>query len=98
MFSTSTHRKYWMFANEKEVVKRRNQVHEAFIEKFSRGQEFLTEEEADGLVNFFQSKLIEFCVKFKPPMPHGVQGTAVMYYKRFYLNNSPMDYHPKEIL
>ncbi|SLM39531.1 CyclinH/Ccl1 [Lasallia pustulata] len=28
----------------------------------------------------------------------GVQGTAVQYLKRFYLSNSPMTYHPKEMM
>ena len=98
MFSTSTHRKYWMFANEREVVRKRNETHDAFVAKHSQGQDFLTQDEAFQLVKFFEKKLKEFCAKFKPPMPKGVQGTAIMYYKRFYLNNSPMDYHPKEIL
>ena len=31
-------------------------------------------------------------------MPKGVMGTALQYYKRFYIRNSVMDYHPKEIL
>ena len=31
-------------------------------------------------------------------MPHNVKGTALHYFRRFYLNNSVMDYHPKEIL
>lgn len=31
-------------------------------------------------------------------MPKCVTGTAFHYFKRFYLYNSPMDYHPKEIL
>jgi len=91
-----------MFAGEREVVKRRNETHDAFVQKFSQknatADDFLTQEEAFQLTKFFERKLTEFCAKFKPPMPKGVQGTAIMYYKRFYLNNSPMDYHPKEIL
>ena len=38
------------------------------------------------------------CEKFMPPMPSACRGTAFHYFKRFYLNNSVMDYHPKEIL
>ena len=40
----------------------------------------------------------EFCDKFKPPMPSYVKGTSSHYFKRFYLHNSVMNYHPKEIL
>merc|ERR1719154_252138 len=40
----------------------------------------------------------QFCEKFKPPMPRYVRGTSFLYFKRFYLHNSVMDYHPKEIL
>ena len=40
----------------------------------------------------------KICEKFKPPMPNCVKGTSFHYFKRFYLNNSMMDYHPKEIL
>lgn len=40
----------------------------------------------------------DFCRRFEPVMPKCVIGTAFHYFKRFYLNNSAMDYHPKEIL
>ena len=99
MFATSTHRRHWMFANEKEVVKKRNRTHDEYVARYSDQQlDFMTEEECYKLVKFFERKLKEFCIKFKPPMPKGTQGTAIMYYKRFYLNKSAMDYHPKEIL
>jgi len=31
-------------------------------------------------------------------MPRSVVATAITYYKRFYLNNSVMDFHPKHFL
>ena len=34
---------------------------------------------------------------FQPPMPKAVKGTSLQYFKRFYLYNSIMDYHPKVI-
>ena len=40
----------------------------------------------------------KLCDSFKPPMPNYVKGTAFHYFRRFYLNNSVMDFHPKEIL
>ena len=31
-------------------------------------------------------------------LPLSVEGTALAYFKRFYLFNSGMDYHPKDIM
>jgi cyclin H len=59
---------------------------------------FLSQEDEMNLVFYFSVKLSEFCSKFKPPMPQYVRGTSFQYFKRFYLNNSVMDYHPKEML
>jgi len=42
--------------------------------------------------------LRDFCHKFQPTMPKYVFATALNYLKRFYLYNSVMDYHPKEIM
>jgi cyclin H len=46
----------------------------------------------------YEYQLRDFCRKFQPPMPRYVIGTALHYLKRFYVNNSVMDYPPKEIL
>ncbi|KAK3095486.1 hypothetical protein FSP39_015256 [Pinctada imbricata] len=46
----------------------------------------------------FEYVLKEFCNSFQPPMPRYVLGTALCYFKRFYINNSAMDYHPKDIM
>ena len=65
----------------------------------SSGQgHFLSEQEEADVVFYFSVKMGQFCEKFKPPMPRYVRGTAFHYFKRFYLHNSVMDYHPKEIL
>lgn len=59
---------------------------------------FLTADEERALLKNYELQLREFCKRFEPPMPKCVIGTAFHYFKRFYLNNSLMDYHPKEIL
>ncbi|CAG7816308.1 unnamed protein product [Allacma fusca] len=59
---------------------------------------FLTTDEEKIMLNYFEGHLKDFCSKFSPPMPKNVVGTACAYFKRFYLYNSVMDYHPKEIL
>lgn len=105
MFSTSTQRKFWMFSSEEEVADARRRVHEKYVDNHGgelgtsqRLEYFLTLDEANEALRFYEEKLLEFCVKFKPPMPKATQGTASQYFKRFYLNNSVMDFHPKEIL
>ena len=59
---------------------------------------FLTVPEERILALSYEYQLREFCRKFQPPMPRYVVGTALHYLKRFYMQNSVMDYHPKEIL
>ncbi len=44
------------------------------------------------------SLLIKLLHRFQFELCCCFQGTAVMYLKRFYLHNSVMDYHPKDIL
>ncbi len=80
-------------------------MHDAFVETHGRdldaeqrAEHFLTLEEENLALRFYEEKLLKFCAEFKPPMTKGVMGTACHYFKRFYINNSVMDYHPKEIL
>lgn len=61
-------------------------------------EQFLTQEEEWALVYHFSIKMAELCAKFQPPMPRYVRGTSCHYFKRFYLHNSVMDHHPKDIL
>ncbi|XP_040583193.1 cyclin-H [Lepeophtheirus salmonis] len=108
MFTTSTQRRHWMFKNEDDIRILRNENHQKFMEsqrkKRSQGGDiqndeyFLSPEDCEQLLSFFEYKLMEFCSSFQPPMPKVVKGTAFQYFKRFYLNNSVMDCHPKEIL
>ncbi|XP_060522034.1 cyclin-H isoform X2 [Cylas formicarius] len=50
------------------------------------------------MVKRYELYLRDFCKRFQPPMPRCVIGTAFHYFKRFYVNNSVMNYHPKEIM
>ncbi|KAL5712872.1 Cyclin-H1-1 [Ranunculus cassubicifolius] len=45
---------------------------------------------------FYEQKIQEVCGAFQ--FPHKVQGTAIMYFKRFYLQWSVMEHHPKNIM
>nr|CAG4648710.1 EOG090X080D [Polyphemus pediculus] len=105
MFSTSTQRKFWMFRDEQEIAHARVAANAKYIG--SRGKlmsaaereaHFLSVAEEKILVSSYEVQSREFCRKFQPPMPRYVVGTAIHYLKRFYTNNSVMDYPPKEIL
>jgi len=105
MFPKSTQAQFWMFENEAELSELRTKTNLAYIKSHmkeappSSGQgHFLSEQEEADVVFYFSVKMGQFCEKFKPPMPRYVRGTAFHYFKRFYLHNSVMDYHPKEIL
>ncbi|ODV93819.1 hypothetical protein PACTADRAFT_51567 [Pachysolen tannophilus NRRL Y-2460] len=58
--------------------------------------ETLTIEEELLLINFFARKAVGLANMFK--MPSQVRGTAISFLKKFYLVNSVMEYHPKNIM
>lgn len=68
------------------------------LQEKQRQDFFLSAAEERLLVRKYEYQLREFCKRFMPPMPQCVIGTAFHYFKRFYIKNSVMDYHPKEIM
>ncbi|GFY52563.1 cyclin-H [Trichonephila inaurata madagascariensis] len=105
MFSTSAQAKSWMFKSSSELNKKREAANLKFIKERSKGMNedsvkkfFLTVQEEKVLYKHYESILHKFCLKFQPPMPKNVVGCSFQYFKRFYLNNSVMDYHPKDIV
>lgn len=104
MFPASTQKKYWTFADENELQKLRDEANKKFIEvhgkelEESKRADLLAASEERIVLHKHELQLREFCRKFVPQMPRAVTGTAFHYFKRFYLKNSVMDYHPKEIL
>ena len=104
MFPNSTQATHWMFGNEEALQKTKSKTNQSFIQKHqwrAEGQTpdfFLSEEEEDIVELYFLSRMGGFCDQFQPPMPRYVKGTAHHYFRRFYLRNSVMDHHPKEIL
>lgn len=105
MFSSSTQRKAWIFASEKELANLRCEANRRFIAQHGQdtSQEaksnfFLTALEERMFCKQYELFLKDFCKRFQPAMPRSVVGTSFNYFKRFYLHNSVMDYHPKEIL
>lgn len=105
MFADSTQYRNWMFQSGEVINQLRETTNKAFVARSTitpegdvkRGK-FLTAQEEQDVLSYFEMKMGEFCRKFKPPMPKCVMGTSFHYFKRFYLRNSVMDYHPKEVL
>lgn len=105
MFHNSSQRKFWTFDREDEVDQKRCEANQKFrIKARESGKPGLTESmflerhEEDVLFRHYERRLLEFCNAFKPAMPKSVLGTAAMYFRRFYVNNSVMDYHPRIIM
>ncbi|CAG9766496.1 unnamed protein product [Ceutorhynchus assimilis] len=105
MFPTSSQCKYWMFSSEEELDSLRVNANNKHIETHGKNINpatkydiFLNPEEERLMVKRFEGHLKDFCKRFQPPMPRCVTGTAFHYFKRFYIKNSVMNYHPKEIM
>uniref|UniRef100_A0A8D0L5L6 Cyclin-H n=1 Tax=Sphenodon punctatus TaxID=8508 RepID=A0A8D0L5L6_SPHPU len=70
-----------------------------FFQKVLQIDSFLLEPHEELTVcKYYEKRLLDFCSVFKPMMPRSVVGTACMYFKRFFLNNSVMEYHPRIIM
>lgn len=59
---------------------------------------FLERHGEDVVFRHYERRMLDFCNAFKPVMPKSVVGTALMFFRRFYLNNSVMEYHPRIIM
>jgi len=57
---------------------------------------FLTPEEEHLLVKLYIGKVSQLCGHFR--FPEEVEATAISYLKRFYLRNTVMDWHPKNVM
>ncbi|KAL1501000.1 hypothetical protein ABEB36_006407 [Hypothenemus hampei] len=105
MFPTSSQCKYWMFSSEDELNLLREKANNKHIQLYGKGMNdpwkgdfFLTPDEEQVMVKKYEIHLRDFCKRFLPPMPRCVIGTSFHYFKRFYIKNSVMNYHPKEIM
>ncbi|KAK9884068.1 hypothetical protein WA026_005005 [Henosepilachna vigintioctopunctata] len=105
MFPSSSQSKFWMFNSEEELTDLRKKANAKHIDKYGtdipvteKFNYFLNAEEEKVMVKKYEQHLRDFCKRFQPPMPRCVIGTSFHYFKRFYINNSVMNYHPKEIM
>ncbi|KAI4523516.1 cyclin-like protein [Schizophyllum commune Loenen D] len=58
--------------------------------------QFLAADEELLLVKLYASKIPQMCQLFR--FPEEVEATAITYLKRFYLKNTVMDWHPKNVM
>ncbi|KAK7164975.1 hypothetical protein R3I94_003379 [Phoxinus phoxinus] len=105
MYHNSSQKKFWTYDKEETLDKLRLEANQKFCSKaISSGKPginesmFLDGREEKVLFRHYEKRLLDFCAMFKPVMPKSVVGTACMYFRRFYLNNSLMDYHPRTIM
>lgn len=96
MFVTSTQRKDWMY-DHKKLEDLRTKSNQNYADKIRNKSTPLSKLEESYLIRSYLGNLREFCDKFKPEMRKSVIATAFMYMKRFYLNQSCMEYHPRNI-
>lgn len=80
MFPASSQKKCWMFPDEDSIREKKTTAHRDYCKTHGqamteeqKAEHFLSMEESEVIVRYFEKKLIEFCVGFKPPMPKGVQ-------------------------
>ncbi|ORZ08009.1 cyclin-like protein [Lobosporangium transversale] len=57
---------------------------------------FLKVEEELALLGFYERKIVQIFQHWK--LPSHTTATAIVYMKRFYLENTVMDYHPKDVM
>ncbi|XP_036267146.1 cyclin-H isoform X2 [Pipistrellus kuhlii] len=105
MYHNSSQKRHWTFAGEDQLARLRADANRKFkCKAVANGKVlpndpvFLEPHEELTLCKYYEKRLLEFCSVFKPAMPRSVVGTACMYFKRFYLNNSVMEYHPRIIM
>ncbi|KAL8562031.1 hypothetical protein ACOMHN_031802 [Nucella lapillus] len=105
MFATSSQLKYWTFSGETELTQLRQESNQDYIQTHGtklteqeRVKHFLSPNEERQLLRQFEYVLKEFYYKFNPPLPKCILGTSLAFFKRFWINNSAMDYHPKDIM
>ena len=58
--------------------------------------QFVDATEEQLLVKLYTTKVAQLCGHFR--FPEEVEATAVTYLKRFYLKNTVMDWHPKNVM
>ncbi|KAJ8663732.1 hypothetical protein O0I10_000005 [Lichtheimia ornata] len=112
IYEESSQYRHWRFSPE-QLWNIRKTSHETAVERVKQNiqedlkeseeatsenqdPQYLSIEEELALCRFYEKQLQSICRHFK--FTDAVMATAMVYMKRFFLYNSIMDYHPKDIL
>ncbi|KAF9270365.1 cyclin-like protein [Marasmius fiardii PR-910] len=106
LYEGSTQFKNWRYSHAR-LAQIRSTLNEAAVsvirttlEAYEPGSSanvtFLTADEESLLVTFYATRITQICGRFR--FPEEVEATAVTYLKRFYLKNTVMDWHPKNVM
>ncbi|KDQ63759.1 hypothetical protein JAAARDRAFT_148424 [Jaapia argillacea MUCL 33604] len=106
IYEASTQYRHWRYSPE-QLAQTRASLNAAAvsairitIEAESPGSSsnvtFLNADEERLLVKLYVSKITQLCGHFR--FPEDVEATAASYLKRFYLKNTVMDWHPKNVM
>jgi len=106
LYEASTQYRHWRYSLEQLTQTRAalnaaavSAIREAFESDepgSSSNVSFLTADEEHLLVKLYVGKISQLCGHFR--FPEEVEATAVTYLKRFYLKNTVMDWHPKNVM
>ncbi|KAJ3517380.1 hypothetical protein NLJ89_g542 [Agrocybe chaxingu] len=106
LYEGSTQFKNWRYSADqlKHIRRTLNEAAVAAIRKTfetdepgsSTGVAFLNADEELLLVKLYITKITQLCGHFR--FPEEVEATAITYLKRFYLKNTVMDWHPKNVM
>ncbi|KAK9475002.1 cyclin-like protein [Dipodascopsis tothii] len=102
LYRQSSQFRLWSFTRP-ELDEARRKVNARAVERLRRNSgdagasiEFLTPEEELELVLFYCGKAQDVAGIYK--LSSQIKATAISYLKKFYLRNSTMDYHPKNVM
>lgn len=106
LWQGSSQYRHWMFSQEM-LLKQRTHTNETAVTAIKRayeaeetgssnGIEFINAQEEYALVKLYVDKISALCDHFR--WTEEVEATAMTYLKRFYLKNTVMDWHPKNVM
>lgn len=103
MFHTSTQRRCWLLENCECIAEGQTNANREYREHWPESNpelevpEFLAYHEERLFIVYYSHVVMDICSQLTPPAPLSTTGTAMLYFKRFYLNTSVMEFHPKDV-
>ena len=102
-FPTSTHKGRWLLSEEELETRRRRRYDKSVqdIERYgaastSKGAGWVSMEEEKQLFSYYERMISKICVLFR--MPRKILAISIVYFKRFYLKFSILDYDPWTVM